>query len=251
MRRSLLLFCLVTVLSVPAFAGSILWDVSHGIYFDYYPGGRYSQMVSHLGSLGYPVTTTTSGFLVDDPAGYSAIVIAVGSSWDTEYSAAEVDVIKNYVNAGGGLLLMADNPSTMLFDILPVAQAFGFDIGTSEVVPYDTYTSDLTPDPIFDGVTSIYMRAAGGISGGTVVARQEITLTPLVSVTTYGSGRVILMGDNNSFDDAYRGQVDNIKWEENSIEWLTGSTQVPEPASLLFLGTGLGVIGLAAWRKRK
>lgn len=253
MRRLLLILSLITVLSLPAFSSSILWDVSHGVAYGIYsPAASFSQMASHLGSLAYTLDTTNSGFLVDSPLGYSAIVVNVGSSYDSQYSAAEVAVIKNFVNAGGGLFLMADNPGFVPDNIRPVAQAFGFDEATAGIDPLDLYTSAFAPHPIFDGVSSIYMRAAGGVAGGDVIAMQELTLIPLVSVTSFGAGRVVLVGDVNAFDNNYRGNADNVKWEENIFAWLTSpAAAVPEPTSLLLLGAGLAALGLAAWNKRK
>jgi hypothetical protein len=43
------------------------------------------------------------------------------------------------------------------------------------------------------------------------------------------------------------GSQDILNWSFNS----SAPTAVPEPTSLLLLGTGLGAIGLAAWRRRK
>jgi hypothetical protein len=44
------------------------------------------------------------------------------------------------------------------------------------------------------------------------------------------------------------GNQDILNWSFTSSE---PQTAVPEPTSLLLLGSGLGMIGLAAWRKRK
>jgi hypothetical protein len=235
---------LVTASRAPA--ARVLWDTSHGIpdFGDYRPEGLFSELSSMLGGAGFTVEPTSRGFLADDPAGYDALVVTVVSSWNSAYTPAEVDRILSFVRGGGGLLLMADNAETRNGNIAPVAAALGVNIGLSTVSPGDTSTSDLTGHPIFQNVDEIYMRVAGNISGGTIVARQEGTGLGLVSVLTPGAGRVVVFGDSNSFENNYFPLADNHAWALSTFGWL-----VPEPSAAALLSMTLGTALLARRRR--
>jgi hypothetical protein len=210
----------------------VLWDTSHGVYRGYYqPSGTFQPLVQNLASHGFTVDTTTEGFLVDEPAGYHVIVVCIGSAWYGAYSPVEVTLITEFVQNGGGLLILADNLNTPNHNIQPVASVFGVDLGLSMVRPYDTYTGYLAQHPVFDGVQQIYMRAAGEISASgpsTEIAWQEGTLVPLAALAEYGAGRVVTLGDT-TFDG--QPQADNSTFAVNTFEYLA----VPEPAAFLML----------------
>jgi hypothetical protein len=86
----------------------------------------------------------------------------------------------------------------------------------------------VTPTGTLDQASSV---VGGSYQGGT------LTFTSASAFTTATLQGFIAVGAGNP-----NIEIDNLA--------LTTST-IPEPASLVLLATGLGVIGLAAWRKRK
>ncbi len=202
--------------------GEILWDITHGVYQGYYPGDKFSEMVSLLGAEGYTVVTTYQGVqnIPLDP--YCVIIISVGSSWFSAYSTAEVDALVDFVNNGGGLMIMGENANCPCGNVNPVANAFGCTVGLSNISPSDTYISDLTGHEMFDGVDQIYMRAGGDMSVNSPSQTEAWTdaQEEVVSSASYGNGRVVVVGDMNFWDNTYYDNADNITWMYNTIEWL-------------------------------
>lgn len=246
-RTILLLICMFTLLTGnQCLAGRVLWDISHGVYLDYQPSGRYSSLVGDLETASFTVDTTTTGFLVDEPSDYDVIVIrgyCLPGEW---YTSAEAEVIEQFVSNGGGLLILGDNISLAPWKYETVASKFGLSFAISEIDPYDTYTTSLDTHPVFDGISQIYMRAAGEIAstGGLAeVAWQEWTSNALAAAGTFGDGRVVALGDSNIFDNSYIGYVDNQPFAMNTFNYL-----VPEPTTLFLFAFGAM---LAGRRRRK
>ena len=239
----LMLMVSVLLMSSTVFSYSVLWDTSHGVAGggSYQPSGYYQTLVQHLGDNGFTVDTTSDGFLIDDPADYDVIVVCLASAFDTAYASDEVQRILSFVNNGGGLLLMGDIHTSPNANIQPVADEFGIILGVSSLDPLHLYTSDLTDHPIFDGISQIYMYAAGELtasSPASATAWAEGTGEAIAAVAEYGQGRVVALGDcslwtvSDNWD--YFHEADNPQFSVNTFEYLA----VPEPATLLLLGLG-------------
>lgn len=254
---------ILSVLLTPsaAFSYTVLWDTSHGVADsgEYQPSGYYQTLTQHLSNNDFTVDTTSDGFLVDDPAGYDVAVVCLTSAYYSAYSPDEVTRIVDFVNAGGGLLIMGDRQATPNANIQPIASQFGITFGVSDVVSepgpayFEIYTSEFDlSHPVFDGIESISLWAASELSvsePASPVAWQADTGKAIVAAAQYNNGRVLAIGDstlwavNPSVINHYFYRADNPQFGVNTFTYLA----VPEPVTPLLLSLG----GLVLLRKRR
>ena len=150
--------------------GRILWDVTHGVLGDLQPGQLYSSLVSLLASKGFSLELTGIGVNNVNLASYDVLVINLGSAFYSQYSTAEVNAIRSFVNAGGGLFVLGDAPGAPNINIAPVTQAFGVNCGLSDLnSPYNF--TNFASHPLFEGCTQHLLWVGRGsiscFSGGT------------------------------------------------------------------------------------
>ncbi|MGB3341177.1 MAG: T9SS type A sorting domain-containing protein [bacterium] len=183
---------------------AVLWDTTHGVYLNYQPFVRYTQLVANLADSGYTMECCGTGVHTVDLSQYDVIIIAVGSSWYTMYTQEEVDSLVSYYGEGhervilagdmnfcentyygngdnivftdnlfdwlaetGGILIMGDNPGCSNVNINPICNAFDMTAGVAGLDPSDLYFTNFAAHPIFNNVSTIYYRAAGEVAGTT------------------------------------------------------------------------------------
>jgi hypothetical protein len=180
---------------------AVLWDTTHGVYLDYQPFSRYTQLVANLADSGYTMACCGTGVHTMDLSQYDVIVIAVGSSWYSVYTQEEVDSLVSYYGQGherviltgdmnfcentyygtadnivftdnlfdwlaetGGILIMGDNPGCANGNVNPVCSAFDMTAGVAALSPNDLYFTNFAAHPIFNNVSTVYYRAAGEVA---------------------------------------------------------------------------------------
>lgn len=221
----------------PARRKKILFDDTHGCR----PGavGDWTDYEAALTGAGYTVahhtapTVTLSALQQHD-----AFVIAAARS---SYSAAEKTAVSDFVNAGGGLMIVQDFgnapwsvPTREMLNLFGVSDDNNtiadptnhFPPGQTNAVVFDD-TRNFFPHPILTGVKSFLVGAASSLSAGagwaTIVETDDDSIParrPEVIVRGFGAGRIFAFGDSNAWANELIGNLDNRKFGVRCAGWL-------------------------------
>lgn len=183
---------------------SVLWDTTHGNEENSVPPWRYSSLIANLADSGYTIDFCGGGVHNVDLMQYDVVLINVANSWFSAYTSEEVDSLVSFYDQGnqrvlltgdcnfcdlgylsyadnepfidnvfdwlsqtGGILIMGDNPNCPNVNINPIANAFHITAGITSLSPNDLYFANFASHPVFDGIDTLYYRAAGEVAATT------------------------------------------------------------------------------------
>jgi hypothetical protein len=215
----------------------VLFDNTHQCR----PGatGDWIQFEAALTGAGYTVAhNTTTPITLAVLQRHDVFVVATARG---VYTTPEKKAIVDFVNAGGGLLIVQDfgnapwsEPTREILNLFGANDDNNtmkdptncFSPGQTDDVVFD-YERNFHPHPIVDGWKSFHVDAAASLSGdagwSTVVETDDDSTPPrrpAVIARAFGSGRVAAFGDSNTWADHLIGNLDNKRFGVRCIEWL-------------------------------
>jgi hypothetical protein len=206
----------------------------------HYIRGHYSDLTAALAG-DFTMSTTSTGFTAENLVGVDVAVVNMGSAYNSVYMQAEADLLEDFVNGGGGLLIMGSNPWSQNANIQPVADMFGITLASSGDVNFEQkYSSNLAEHDVFEGFGEsdlIYFKGGGELFvSGSISPVAWNNSNIMVAAGEYESGRVVAVGDlyvwaNESYEYDLQG---NRQFGLNTFEYLA----IPEPASIVLLSMG-------------
>ena len=214
----------------------ILFDDTHGCR----PGatGDWVQYEQALVAAGYTVAHHTAATVT--LAALKRHDVFVAAAVRNAYTAAEKQAMVDYVNGGGGMLIVQDfGNAPWSAPTREVLNLFGasddnnfmddalhcFTPGQSDDVVFD-YMRNFLPHPIVNGWKYFHVDAATSLSGAgwTTVVETDDDATPArrpaVLARGFGAGRVVAFGDSNTWADHLIADLQNKLFGVRCAEWL-------------------------------
>ncbi len=211
-----------------------------------HPGdSSYAKAADLLRRRDFVVEPLTEGRLTSDVlSGISLLVLPHASDPKFEattgvgsarYDADEVAAIRDFVEAGGGLVILAESEQDKYDSNLgDIAAGFGVTVEHGTVQDYQRHhqapswvSSELTArHPVLSDVDELVFYRAGSLDAGdgaTVLARSSATAAPagapLLAATTLGQGRIVVSADSDLFGDDCIDDFDHAQLWANMAYW--------------------------------
>ena len=214
--------------------GRIVYDLSHNprlgvdnwddltAYPGYYEEWR-NEIVSrnYLFDKLYP--SSSGNFTLSRLNSYDLLVVV---SPDTNISASEATTVSNWINNGGSLLALGDNPTAANFDLTDQEinkLLTGRDL-TLNLIFGAAGNDDLTPvsHPTIEGCNDLEMGSRGAINlTGDARSLWELGGNVHIACQDTGNGRIIVSNDMNWLADTNIGNQENRQFSINIVNWLT------------------------------
>jgi len=214
----------------------ILFDDTHGCR----PGvtGDWTDYEAALVSTGYTVAHHTApSVILTALKRHDVFVIAIARS---SYSALEKKAISDFVNQGGGLLVVQDFgnapwsvPTREILNLFGANDDNNFihdptnNVGGQiDDVIFD-YQRNFLAHPITNGWKYFHVDAAASLSGGagwnTIVETDDDSVParrPVVIARAFGAGRIVAFGDTNTWANHLINHLENKHFGIRCAEWL-------------------------------
>jgi hypothetical protein len=215
--------------------------------------GRLDSTFSHLGELlkdnDFDVEPYTE-FMILAKKIEKAQVIVFGCPNSSKLRPAEIDVLKRYVEKGGGLLLLSlsGGDRGLMNNLSKLAESFGISFDNTAVkddrnnagIPTMPIISDITAHPITEDVKDLVYPSGCTLKvlgKATEIAKTsemaEPAQQPIIAIVEHRKGRVVCAGSYEIFRTG--GGFDNEgnkTFALNVFRWLTGEVRYASPSKI-------------------